>query len=110
MLWINSEHFLYSPHYKAEVSEFDSKSNGFSISTGKCWTLKTSKRDETNPGPIYETQYLGSVTRKVEKTIQLKRSSFGAYREKQRTIPNKGFEKAYLGVNSPGPTIYGSME
>ena len=44
-----------SPHYKAETSEFDNKSNGYSISTGKCWTLKMSKEDETTPGPIYDT-------------------------------------------------------
>ena len=50
------------------------------------------------------------MTHQVEKTCELKRSSFGAYRQKQRVIPNKGFEKAYLGVNSRGPTIYGSPE
>ena len=43
-------------------------------------------------------------------TDELKNGSFGAYRDKQRTIPTKGFEKAYLGSNSPGPSIYGSME
>ena len=53
------------PHYKAEVSEFDNKLNGFSISSGNCWTLKTSKKDETTPGPIYDTQYLNSCTEKV---------------------------------------------
>ena len=53
------------PHYKAEVSEFDNKLNGYSISSGRCWTLKTSKKDETTPGPIYDTQYLDSVTEKV---------------------------------------------
>lgn len=48
---------LHSPHYKAEKSEFDVR-KGFSITHGKCWTLKMDKEDETTPGPIYDTQYL----------------------------------------------------
>jgi len=47
--------------------------------------------------------------RKVDTTDELKNGSFGAYRDKQRTIPNKGFEKAYLAGDSPGPVFYGSM-
>jgi len=43
------------PHYKAEVSEFDNKTNGYTMSSGRKWTLKTSKKNETTPGPIYDT-------------------------------------------------------
>jgi len=97
------------PHYAAEPSEFNDKTRGFSVTHGKCWTLKLTKEDETTPGPIYNTQYLNSVMRKVDTTDELKNGSFGAYRDKQRTIPNKGFEKAYLAGDSPGPVFYGSM-
>ena len=99
---------LCSPHYKAEPSEFDER-RGFSITKGKCWTLKMSKDDETTPGPVYDTQYLQSVMRKVDTTDELKNGSFGAYRDRQRTIPNKGFEKAFVAKDSPGPVVYGSM-
>ena len=67
------------------------------MSTGKTWTLKMSKEDETTPGPVYQTQYLRSIARQVDKTDELKNGSFGSYRERQRVIPNKGFENAYLG-------------
>ena len=83
---------------------------GFTMSTGKCWTLKLSKEDETTPGPVYQTQYLRSVARKVDVTDELKNGSFGAFRERQRVIPNKGFEKAYLGTSSPGPGLYNDAE
>ena len=39
-------------------------------------------------------------------TEKLKNSSFGIFRAKQNTIPYKGFEGAYLGTDSPGPTAY----
>ena len=68
------------------------------------------KSDETTPGPVYDTQYLQSVKRKADTTEELKNGSFGAYRDRQRTIPNKGFEKAYVACDSPGPIVYGSME
>ena len=41
-------------------------------------------------------------------TDELKNGSFGGERSKQRTIPNKGFEGAYLGQDSPGPMLYNS--
>ena len=80
------------------------------MSTGQCWTLKTSKLDQTTPGPHYETQYLNSITRKVETTEEMKRGSFGTDREKQRIVPNRGLEKEYIGSESPGPTRYGDSE
>lgn len=52
------------------------------MTRGKCWTLKITKEDETTPGPVYETQHLNSMTRKVEQTEELKNGSFGAYRDK----------------------------
>ena len=55
------------------------------------------KEDETTPGPAYQTQYLRSIAKQVEETEELKNGSFGSIRSKQRTIPNKGFEIAYLG-------------
>lgn len=37
-------------------SSFDkTKEMGFTMSTGKKWTLKMSKEDETTPGPVYQT-------------------------------------------------------
>jgi hypothetical protein len=86
---------------------FDDTEKGFHISTGKKWTLKMSKEDETTPGPVYRTEYLNSIARKIDVTNELKNGSFGAFKERQRTIPYKGFEGAYLGQNSPGPTLYG---
>ena len=80
------------------------------MSTGKCWTLHTGKDAETTPGPAYDTQYLNSIIRKVETTEELKNGSFGAHKEKQRTVPYSGLEKAYIGSQSPGPSVYGSME
>ena len=56
--------------------------HGFTMSTGKCWTLKMSKEDETTPGPAYNTQYLNSISRKVDMTDELKQSSFGAFKDK----------------------------
>lgn len=61
-----------------------------------------------NPGPVYQTQYLRSIAKRVEDTKELKNGSFGAEKSKQRTIPTKGFERAYLGLDSPGPTKYNS--
>ena len=52
---ITNHDVLCSPHYKAEVSEFDNKTNGYTMSSGRKWTLKTSKKNETTPGPIYDT-------------------------------------------------------
>ena len=40
--------------YAFDHSSFDkTKEKGFSMSTGKTWTLKMSKEDETTPGPVY---------------------------------------------------------
>ena len=100
----------YSPVYEPKKSDFEDGTKGFDMTRGKCWTLKITKEDQTTPGPVYETQHLNSITRKMEMTDELKNGSFGAYREKQRTIPTKGFEKHYLGQSSPGPSLYGSME
>jgi len=80
------------------------------MSTGKCWTLLTEKEAETTPGPNYETQYLNSIIRKVDTTEELKNGSFGTFKDKQRTIPYSGLEKAYIGCESPGPSVYGSMD
>lgn len=73
--------FAYSPLYEKGRSEFDEK-RGFDMTRGKCWTLKITKEDETTPGPVYETQHLNSMTRRVEQTEELKNGSFGAYRDK----------------------------
>lgn len=92
-------------------SSFDkTKESGFTMTTGKRWTLKMSKEDETTPGPVYQTQYLGSMARTVDTTEELKNGSFGAFKDKHRVIPTKGFEKAYLGLSSPGPTLYNGSE
>jgi len=80
------------------------------MSSGKCWTLHLEKEDETTPGPAYSTQYLNSIARKVDTTVELKQGTFGTFRNRQRTIPNRGLEKAFLGCNSPGPTAYNSAE
>ena len=101
---------LYRPNFYESKSEFDNRNTGYSMTTGKKWTLKMSKEDETTPGPVYETQLLGSIQKKAQMTDELKNSSFGAFRDRQRQIPYKGFEKAYLGISSPGPTFYGNME
>lgn len=100
--------FLWTRPTQYYNPEFADKFAGFSMSTGKKWTLKMSKDDETTPGPAYDTQYLGSITKKVEMTEELKNGSFGAFKERQRQIPYKGFEKAYLGSYSPGPSAYNS--
>ena len=42
----------------------------------------------------------------MDVTDELKNGTFGAFKDKHRTIPNKGFEVAYLGQNSPGPAAY----
>ena len=57
---------VYSPVYEAKKSDFEDKARGFDMTRGKCWTLKITKNDETTPGPVYETQHLNSITRKVE--------------------------------------------
>ena len=72
----------YSPVYEAKRSDFDDKSRGFDMTRGKCWTLKITKNDQTTPGPVYETQHLNSMSKKVEQTDELKNGSFGAFREK----------------------------
>ena len=41
-----------------------------------------SKEDETTPGPAYQTQYLNSISRQVDKTDELKNGSFGAYKDR----------------------------
>ena len=68
------------------------------------------KKDETTPGPVYQTQYLRSIARKVDDTTELKNGTFGALKDKQRTIPNKGLDVAYLGQDSPGPLIYNGAD
>ena len=82
--------------YVKKYNEYD-KRGKHHITSGKCWTLKISKQDETTPGPAYQTQYLRSIAKQVEDTDELKNGSFGAHKNKQKTIPNKGFEVAYLG-------------
>ena len=52
---------------------------------------------------------MNSISRKVDTTDELKNGSFGAFKDRQRTIPYKGFESAYLGQNSPGPSFYGDV-
>lgn len=104
----NREQLKHVPNqYVGDQKEFDNKGRHH-ITSGKCWTLKMSKEDEQNPGPAYQTQYLRSIAKQVEDTDELKNGSFGAHKTKQRTIPNKGFEVAYLGEDSPGPMFYNS--
>lgn len=43
-----------------------------------------SKDDEKTPGPAYDTQYLRSITHKVDTTDALKNGSFGAFKDRQR--------------------------
>ena len=93
--------------YVTKFKEYD-QSGRHHITSGKCWTLKMAKEDETTPGPAYQTQYLRSIAKQVEDTDELKNGSFGAHKSKHRTIPNRGFEVAYLGQDSPGPMLYNS--
>ena len=86
------------------------KNGGYSISSGKCWTLKMDKEDETTPGPVYQTQYLRSIAKHVDGTDELKNGTFGALKDKQRTIPYNGLDVAYLGQDSPGPLIYNGAD
>ena len=79
---------------------------GYHITSGKCWTLKMAKEDETTPGPVYQTQYLRSIQKKVDQTDELRNGTFGADKTKQKTIPERGFQCEYLGNDSPGPTAY----
>ena len=46
----------------------------------------------------------------MDRTDELKNGTFGAFRDRQRTIPSKGFENAYLGTASPGPQMYQGLE
>ena len=73
------------------------------MTTGKAWTLKDSKADETTPGPAYQTQYLQSIHYKCAKTEPKEMSTFGYFRAKQYQVQYKGLEKQYLGTESPGP-------
>ena len=100
----------YSNQAFHQNNSFLDGAKGFSMSSGKCWTLHLEKEDETTPGPAYSTQYLNSIARKVDTTVELKQGTFGTFRNRQRTIPNRGLEKAFLGCNSPGPTAYNSAE
>ena len=103
----NREKLSNLPSQYHDHTSFDkTKESGYTMSTGKKWTLKLTKEDETTPGPVYQTQYLRSMGRAVDLTDELKNGSFGDFRHKQRVIPNKGFEHAYLGLSSPGPTAY----
>merc|ERR1712060_594467 len=65
---------------------------------------------EKTPGPNYDTQYIGSIHKHVDMTDTMKNGTFGAFRDRQRTIPFKGFETAYLGENSPGPQLYNAAQ
>ena len=76
------------------------------MGTGKCWTLKDSKEDEQTPGPIYQTQYLGSITHSVNSTFERKQGTFGAERHKRYPVPYKGMEDEFMGKESPGPQLY----
>ena len=49
------------PSQYGDKSQFNDKKRGFSMTTGKAWTLKDSKADETTPGPVYQTQFLQSI-------------------------------------------------
>lgn len=76
------------------------------MTTGKTWTLKDSKEDQTTPGPVYQTQYLQSVHYKCANTEPKKNSTFGHFRAKQYQVQYKGLERMYLGTESPGPFSY----
>ena len=59
------------------MSSFDkTRKKGFSMSTGKKWTLNIDKRDDVNPGPIYDTQYLKSIDYKCQNTTELLHGTF----------------------------------
>ena len=50
----NREKLANLPTQYFDHSSFDkTKESGFTMSTGKKWTLKMSKEDETTPGPVY---------------------------------------------------------
>ena len=50
----NRDKLANLPTQYHDHSSFDkTKTHGFSMSTGKTWTLKMSKEDETTPGPVY---------------------------------------------------------
>ena len=52
----NRENLANLPTQYFDHSAFDkTKESGFTMSTGKRWTLKMSKDDETTPGPVYQT-------------------------------------------------------
>jgi len=80
------------------------------MSSGKTWTLHLTKEDETTPGPVYSTQYLRSIANRADATDELKNGTFGSFKDRHRVIPNKGFENAYLGGYSPGPSLYNGAE
>ena len=90
-----------------KLTMFDRKNGkGFSMSTGKKWTLHIEKRDDVNPGPIYQTQYLQSIDYQVQNTNEMAVSSFGTNRDKLHLVPMKGQEGVRYGRHSPGPMAH----
>jgi hypothetical protein len=84
---------------KEEKNQYKKISLGF----GNKYTYKTSKADETNPGPIYENHYYHSFKRLVDSTEPKRNSTFGCDKDQQAKVMYSGQEKHYFGRNSPGP-------
>ena len=76
------------------------------MTDSKKWTLKTSKEDETNPGPIYKTNYYRSIAHANDRLENKPNSSFGINRDERYETIYKGMEKYYLSRHSPGPGTY----
>lgn len=81
-------------------TSFDKRLANTTITAGKKWTLLTSKEDETNPGPVYETQYLRSINYGIDHSPHKVKGCFGISREE--TIDKRIFFKG----RSPGPSKY----
>ena len=73
-----------------------------SMGYGKRYQLKTSKNDETTPGPIYDDK-TKTISESLSCVADKRCSTFGL---KEQKVFAKGQQRALLGKDTPGPAKY----
>ena len=79
-----------------------------SLGYGSKQQLKTEKKDQTSPGPIYNNNELSSMSflSRAKNRGKPADSSFGNGYEKWDKVQYRGAEHLFYGRESPGPGVY----
>jgi len=95
--------------YQSNVKPVRREKRSSSMGYGNRFTYKTTKNDETTPGPKYLMDF-GSISRGTSSLEKRTESTFGSKYDKYEKCMHKGQEAHYYGKQGAPPGSYNTCD